>query len=130
DAPSNLHRRGSVIDVEFTDANSTRGASIGDSLMHAIQTTHESGLAAAGGADNGGCVVGWRLHGDVVEGLGFAEPGIQLFDFDPDSHGSACSLEHSAAGNDADRTNRNYDKHNQDQRSRPGLAMPFIEGRY
>src|ERR1700680_3746306 len=40
-----------------------------------------------------------------------------------------CSLERSPAGGQADRAYRGDDQHNQDQRARPRLAMPFIERR-
>src|SRR5437899_1451145 len=129
DAAPDLDSGGAVVNVEITDSHLASGTGFWDGLVHAVEAAHESGLAAAGRADYGRGMVGRDSHVDVVEGLSLAKPGVQLFDLDANSHSSAHSLEHAAASGDAHRAHRNHDEHNQDQRSRPSLAMPFIEGR-
>ena len=47
-----------------------------------------------------------HVHVDVVQRLGLAEPGIQVFDFDANTHTSFSSLQHAAAGDEAHRSHR------------------------
>src|SRR5437773_8887599 len=69
------------------------------------------------------------VHIDVVESLGLAKPGIQFLDLDANAHRSARSFKHTAAGGDSDCSYGKHDQDDQDQRSRPRLAMPFIKRR-
>ena len=102
---------------------------LGNGFVHAVQAAHEGRFAAAGRTDDGRGMVGLGRHVDIAQGLGLAEPGVQVFDLDANTHTLVCSLERSPAGGQADRAYRSDDQHNQDQRARPRLAMPFIEGR-
>ena len=109
--------------------NAACGAGVRNGFVHAVETAHECGFAAPGRSNHGRRMIGGRIHGDVVEGLSLAKPGIQLIYFDPNSHDSVRSRHHSTAGDNADGANGSHNKHNQDQRSCPSLAMPFIKGR-
>ena len=85
--------------------------SVGHGLVHAIEAAHKRRFAAPGRTDDRRRVIGRRIHGDVIKRLRLAEPRIQLVDFDPNTHASVRSLEHSTTGHDAHRTHRQYDQH-------------------
>ena len=86
DAAANLHCRSSVVDIHFADAHPARGPGFWNRLVHAVEAAHEGGLAAAGGTNHGGGVIGGHRHVDVLQSLGLAEPGVQLVDLDANAH--------------------------------------------
>ncbi len=68
---------GGVVDVELVEQHAPLGAGAGDLLVHAVDAAHHRGLAAAGGADDGGDLVGGEAQVDAPDLLGGAVEGAQ-----------------------------------------------------
>ena len=94
--------------------------------MHPVQAADEGGLAAAGGTDERGCMVGLHLEANVMQRLRGPVPGVQVFNLDSDAHDLSDASQGIAPDGDTHGGDRSHDQNNQDQRPRPGLAMPII----
>ena len=53
----------------------------GGKVVHAVEGPEQGGLAAAGGADNGGDGVLTEVHGGVLYGMGGAEVNVEFVEF-------------------------------------------------
>ena len=65
--------------------------------MHAVQAPNERRLAAAGGPDQRGGVIGRHFEIDIVESLAFSVPGVQLLYLNSNAHKLSRSPESAAA---------------------------------
>ena len=66
----------------------------GDQIVHTVQRFKKRGLAAAGGADEGGDALFRYLHADVVQRLRGAVPQVQVLHGDDVAHVSCLLLKY------------------------------------
>ena len=86
DPAPQLGRRRTVVGVVLADLYFAFHSSFRRGLMHAIQATDERRLPAARRPNQRGRVVCLHIQVDVLQRLGLAIPGIQVFHPDSDTH--------------------------------------------
>ena len=82
--PGGIHAGG--IDILPAVVDLALDADAGDQVVHAVEGLEEGGLAAAGGPDEGGDLVGGDVHIHAVEGVVCAVPQIQILYFNDGRH--------------------------------------------
>jgi hypothetical protein len=95
--------------------------------VHTIETADESRLTATRRTNQRRGVIRCHIEVDVIQSLAFAVPGIQIVDLDSNAR-KLCRSESTTAHDVAHSCNRRHDENDQHQRSRPGVAQPFIGG--
>src|SRR5262249_11814588 len=96
DAPPHLHWRAAIVYVHVADAHATADLRIRIGFVHSVDAADERGLAAAGWPDHSRSVVSRHLHIDIAQSLVLAEPRIQIFNLNANTHVLTPNVQHSA----------------------------------
>ena len=92
--------------------------------MHPIDATNERRLAASGGSNERGGMIGSNFQIDVVKSLGLGVPGTQFVDLNSDTH--LCRSKRAAPHRVTHGRDCRHNQNNQYERSCPGLPMPIV----